>query len=207
MHPLTLLLVAFVLGACSDAPPVAPLMPTAPTAPDAAQRPSRPAPRPVPATCNHWLADLPIGGVFGQGRFHVEAPQPGGRLAFNCEWRATTPAGEAPTRVVLFQGACGEAGRRLRAHIWPRADDDEPIERPIVGMAAAVTTAPRLDDEPQVRLAFESRVSPGCVVRVEVPGDLKRALQFGQAIERALARYRPDLADPRGAGDLPGQSR
>ncbi len=204
---LLLLLVASLGGGCSDAPPVAPLMPAAPPAPDAARPTRRPAPRPVPATCSHWLADLPIGGVFGQGSFHIEQPQPGGRLAFNCEWRASASTGEAPTRVVLFQGACGEAGRRLRAHIWPRGDEKGALERPLVGLAAVATTPPRLSDEPQVRLAFESRVSPGCVVRVEAPGDLDRALRVGHAIERALGRYRPDLADRRGAGDLSGQSR
>ncbi|MCB9538032.1 MAG: hypothetical protein H6704_17400 [Myxococcales bacterium] len=206
MRPL--FLIAALLGVgCSDDPPVAPLMPARPPGPDAAPRAARRAPRPVPATCNHWLPELPIAGVFGQGSFHIEAPRPGGRLAFDCEWRAPTPAGQAPTRVVQFQGACGEAGARLRAHVWPRADGVAAIERPALGVAAAATTATRLGDEPQVRLVFESMVSPGCVVRVEVPGDLKVALRVGHAIERALARYRPDLADGRGAGDLPGQSR
>ncbi len=204
---LIVLIATLFVGGCSDAPPVAPLMPTKRPGPDATPRAARATPRPVPATCNHWLPELPIAGVFGQGSFHLEAPRSAGHLAFNCEWRAAATPGEALMRVAQFQGACGEAGARLRAHVWPRADGSAPVERPALGVVAAATTVTRLGDQPQVRLVFESLVSPGCVVRVEVPGDLKVALRVGHAIERALARYRPDLGDGRGAGDLPRQSR
>jgi hypothetical protein len=180
-----LLSLLFGLSACSDPPGIKPLR-RAKTS-DAAPRRGPPE---HPSSCLGWVPGLRLSHLVGSGTFTRDAPAPGARLLFDCEWRAEPEPGTFSVGLV-FKAACGDDGAALRRQYAPAgaSEDEGIVERhPHVGLAA-VARQRTLAGQPHTRLVFESLSRSGCAVVVDLSGDLHKAAQVARSIEGALGRF------------------
>ena len=173
-----LLLCLLLPSACSDPPGLKPIR-------RAKKADSGPPAR--AASCLDWVPGVRLSHLVGGGTLSRDAPTPGARLLFDCEWRVEAEPGTFSAGLI-FKAACGDDGAALQRQYAPAGASEEEgivVRHPHVGLAA-VARQRQHAGRPHTRLVFESLARTGCVVLVDLSGDLHKAAQVARSIEGAL---------------------